>query len=367
MYILLLPEVGDVKILATSRELVEGITKKLQAWEDRDWLDVPHSKLWKELAYLTRRRGNKTTFRYLNNKKDETKQMHNKLTKLLKTEKPTTEVPWHPKIIIPPEFQIEGARLNKLTQHTAYQLINKTYYKDPSERLTTNQNIQRIKLWYENQEQKRKVTNKQIWQSKKQPWIPKKIQDFLWKLTHNAIKCGTFFRNIPNLQEKQYCSCGEIETIEHILLKCSENKIPQLWTEITQLLSKIDPTTTWPIPTIEAIQTPNLIKLKQQKSDKRNTNKQILYQIMMVETSWLVWKERNGKVFNNQRTNLEQLEQKWTAQITRRIQREWAAVKLYPPEKWRKKRNDFEERWCINNVLAKITNNELNINQINLT
>ncbi|KAI6144779.1 hypothetical protein BKA82DRAFT_3982730 [Pisolithus tinctorius] len=107
--------------------------------------------------------------------------------KLLKTEKPTREEPWHPEIIIPPEFQIEGAWLNALTQHTTYQLINKTYYKDPSECPTMNQNIQRIKDWYESQEQKRKVTNKQIWRSKKRPWIPKEIQDFLWKLTHNAI------------------------------------------------------------------------------------------------------------------------------------------------------------------------------------
>ncbi|KIK20433.1 hypothetical protein PISMIDRAFT_61391, partial [Pisolithus microcarpus 441] len=140
----------------------------------------------------------------------------------------------------------------------------------------------------------------QIWKSQKKPWIPKKIQDYLWKITHNVLKVGNFFKNIPSLEHLQNCPhCKLLETPKHILLKCKENKAPFLWAKITKLLRRTDEETEWLIPTIEMIQSPNLIKLHCNQGDNLTKDKEKLYQILITEAIWLLWKTRNTRIFEN--------------------------------------------------------------------
>ncbi|KAI6128056.1 hypothetical protein EDD17DRAFT_1473266 [Pisolithus thermaeus] len=343
----------------TSKDLILGLTKNLNKWEDKNWLNVPNAEHWQQLAYLARKRGNKITLKLINNKNEETKEIHKSLKNKLKTKDKPKD--WQAETKIPPEFQTDGARLHTLDQYTAYQLIMQTYTKDPSERNSTHQNLEKIKFHYKNTNNQI-VEETQIWKSQKKPWISKKIQDYLWKITHNVLKVGNFFKNIPNLEHLQTCACGKTESPEHILIKCKENKAPSLWKEIQNTLNEMDETTHWPIPTIEMIQTPNLISLQCKKGDKLKTEKQKLYQIIMTETTWLLWKERNRRVFDNTKNTKSEIENKWKSMMTKRIEREWQQTKQIEISRQKQKRTQFEQRWCINKKLAEIIDGGLKTN-----
>ena len=53
----------ELKIISDSKTCLEGITKHLTSWEDKDWLDITNAKEWRYLAYLLRTRTEKTKFK----------------------------------------------------------------------------------------------------------------------------------------------------------------------------------------------------------------------------------------------------------------------------------------------------------------
>ena len=78
------------------------------------------------------------------------------------------------------------------------------------------------------------------------------IADFIWKMIHNRIKSGEFFRFIPEWNDKEFCRCGATESIEHILTKCKESGQKELWT----LIGKI-----WPKETKSKFKRPSIIDI----------------------------------------------------------------------------------------------------------
>jgi len=59
--------------------------------------------------------------------------------------------------------------------------------------------------------------------------ISPKMNDFLWKLGHNRHKIGTWFLKIKGWQNKAYCKCGKLETMNHIIIECPLNQGPTIW------------------------------------------------------------------------------------------------------------------------------------------
>lgn len=352
IYILNLPNLGDITIQTPSLELIKNITRNTQRMEDLDWLDIQNQDLWKTLMYNLRRRGNKTTLKFIDKDNAGQKNLYKALKKTLKASQ--NPIDYNPDTQVPPEFLQDGVRLQALTQKSAYKLIICKHKKDPSTRHSTSQNLNKIKYFYQNNHNQT-ITNKEIWQSQKKPWIPHNIQDFIWKITHNALKCGTFFQHIPTLSEKANCTCGEIETPEHILLHCRKNHTPQLWENIISILREMDDTVQWATPSIENIMTPNLTKLPHKKGDQQIKEKYRLYQTIITETIWIIWKERNNRIFNETETLLETLENKWKYTIEKRITTEWAQITLLPFKQRKLQENKFTQRWCINDRLASIS------------
>ena len=97
-----------------------------------------------------------------------------------------------------------------MTQKKAYELIIKEITESPGG-LKTITNLEKVK---------------------------EQMKDFIWKIIHGRIKCGTFFRFIPGWQEKEFCACGASESIEHILLMCEESGQNELWKLMKDKLEK---------------------------------------------------------------------------------------------------------------------------------
>ena len=60
--------------------------------------------------------------------------------------------------------------------------------------------------------------------------ISTNVRTFLWKLIHNAHKCGNYWMKIPNYEDRGMCqSCNTIESMQHIIFNCEANKCDSTW------------------------------------------------------------------------------------------------------------------------------------------
>ncbi|KAG7439252.1 uncharacterized protein BT62DRAFT_822882, partial [Guyanagaster necrorhizus] len=66
----------------------------------------------------------------------------------------------------------------------------------------------------------------------KQPF-QNKIADFIWKTIHDVNKGGKYFKHFK--PEAQYCACGEIESMDHILHRCEKSGQSKVWKRIGKL------------------------------------------------------------------------------------------------------------------------------------
>ena len=117
---------------------------------------------------------------------------------------------------VPKNYQIRGARLQNLTQADAYKLIVRGKAKGPGKK-TTQSNMKDAQEEIERETGFRPLPAT-IWNNMTDKTIERKIGDFLWKLMHGRIRRGEYFKHIKNMEDEQFCPCGEIETIDHVLL-----------------------------------------------------------------------------------------------------------------------------------------------------
>lgn len=130
------------------------------------------------------------------------------------------------------EFDVQGVRLRILTQKLAYTLTSKANMEEAGG-IKTLQNLLRAKDDIEQMTGIRPHET-QLWKGIKRI-EPLCTSDFLWRMMHGHIKCGSWFRNMPQWEQKQYCPCRQIEEMEHILLSCDQSKMEQLWTLIDKI------------------------------------------------------------------------------------------------------------------------------------
>ena len=128
------------------------------------------------------------------------------------------------------------AKLGRLTQRMVYELILRRTIEKPGG-VKTWQRILEIKKRLQRKWNVR-VNEEEIWKGLKNI-KNNKIQDFIWKIIHNRIRCGKFFSCIPGWEEKQFCKCREVESIDHILHNCKESNQSKLWKEVKKVWVKI--------------------------------------------------------------------------------------------------------------------------------
>jgi len=343
-------------VKSDSESTLKGITQRLRHWEDIDWIDVKYKKEWQYLVYLLRTRTAETTFQWV---KSHSGIQGNEMADKLANEGRLSASYFEPPLVVEERFRVNGARLQSLTQKRAYKLIIKGSDKGQ----LTNRALQNIE---DAQDEIERITDLRpsqgtLWLGlqKNNNGIQNKVKDFIWKIIHARIKCGSFFQYIPGLEERQFCTCGQVESIDHILLYCEESGIKELWLDMGLMWNQITKET-WIQPTIGIIRGLGAL-LFETDDNKTKMEDTLLYRTIVSETCWTIWKMRNKKIFEKKEMSFNELKTAWTATMIKLIHSEYEKIQIVKYEKRESLARNFERIWCRNNILAEIKDKELRV------
>ncbi|KAF8868737.1 hypothetical protein BD779DRAFT_1459335, partial [Infundibulicybe gibba] len=223
-------------------------------------------------------------------------------------------------LTIPNEWNITGAKLASMTQAFLYKGINETPKREVRQRGGTIVNPDKIRYAIKDA-YGNLPTNGRIWRSQRKKEISKNIRAYIWKATHNAYKCGSYWENIPGYEPRATCPiCNVEESMEHILTECQASGQETLWTLTRKLWEKKGHE--WPVPKFGLQLGCGLADFK--NDDKRDQSANRLYTILMSETTHLIWKTRcEWRITREEdRTKLHtqrELSNKWKHAINQRL------------------------------------------------
>ena len=309
------PKDEDIRILTDSRYAVDGLTKNLRRWEERNWIDTHHGELFKCIAAWMRWRTGRTYLKWV---KGHSGIAGNEGADRLAGEgalKPLPPTPTTPEL--PPDNPTpEGAAIARLEQRDFYKIIRDK--KQIPRRSRTEKNVESIQLCTK-QTFNTSPTAETIWKATKHKDLTRKTRDFLWKGTQNAYKIGEYWKHIEGYTERGICPiCNETEDMEHILTSCSAEPRSTAWSLANEVWAKRH---NEPLPEkLGDILGCGLANFKRGGKPDRGKNR--LYRIIMSETAYLIWKMRNERRIRDDDARTDKSNEtikRWTNAINKRL------------------------------------------------
>ncbi|KAJ7501351.1 hypothetical protein B0H11DRAFT_1713618 [Mycena galericulata] len=266
-----------------------AMTSQLPKWEDRGWIGVAEKLPLKALAAELKARTAKTFFvtledseNYTTTEREGCHQAH-----LLALEGQRNETSDQIDIQVQDNLKLKGAKLSTLTQALAYSGIKAL--KAKASRPATDEKIKQVQTAIHHNH-RRIPTPAQIWKSIRHKDFSRQIRNFLWKSMHNAHRIGKYWKHIPECEEWGTCqSCGEIEDLEHILLKCERPGQELIWKLAETLWLKKN--SHWPELSLGSILGCGLTSITDEKGNYLPGASR-LYRIIISESLYMIWKIR---------------------------------------------------------------------------
>ena len=314
------PKNQPLKIVTDSKYAIEGLTTHLKTWEDHGWINIKNAALFKKAAYLMRRRTADTTFQWV---KGHNGDPGNEESDRLAREGALKEAPDDLELDIPREFNLQGAKLNALTQAIAYKGIKEC--RTHRERPTTNRNLELAK-WAIFEINGTHETSGTIWEGLQNPTIRIRVRQFLYKAMHGTQKIGDFWDHVPGYEERKLCkTCRTTETMEHILIHCREPATRLAWRCASELWPHENPP--WPKISIGTILScgnisPPAPPEENDDENHRHLNKKgivRLLRILISESAHLIWVLHCERVIQERVHNEREIKTRWRDAINRRF------------------------------------------------
>ena len=229
--IMKVPKGDKLKIKTDSMYTIKGTVQGTRKWEDEGWINTENEDLFKKIKYEMDIRGKRPFLMWV---KGHSGNEGNEKADGLAREGTEKEVKKEIDLTTSKEYELEGARLSKLTQKLAYKHIIKlrnieTMTRRGKEYMReTKEEIGKILKTY--------PTEKKIWVGLKDREIRRPIADFLWKQLHGRLKIGDYWKKIPGYEERSQCKeCNTTETMDHILLDCKAEGREEIWEKAEKL------------------------------------------------------------------------------------------------------------------------------------
>ncbi|KAF7971233.1 hypothetical protein HWV62_21652 [Athelia sp. TMB] len=271
---------APLDIVSSSRATVEALTTKLNDREASRYLRTPDSNLAKATAATLRERGATTKIK-LSEHEHRTAATQRLAEVGMKGQ---DEEPL--KLGAASKFALEGTQLSTLTQSDAYSGIRASKHTPSRMKTITRLDMTRHAVQGASG---RLPKDETIWKALFHLDIPRNIQDFLWKTTHQLQKIGHFWANIPTLEQRANChKCGDTKDMDHILFECSNASCALVWALAAKLWEGIK--STWPAPR----HTSDILAATLPGAHTRPGLTR-LYMILATESAHLIWKLRNKR------------------------------------------------------------------------
>jgi hypothetical protein len=143
---------------------------------------------------------------------------------------------------------------------------------------------------------------------------------------HNTQKIGTFWRNIPRNEDREFCLiCGAPETMEHILIYCENDTVNTIWEAAKEVWPSGYPP--WPeinlgivlgcgsvaVPTTPQPED----RMARRTSPKKGATR--LLRILLSESAHLIWVLRCERVIQEKNHTKEEITARWLKEINKRL------------------------------------------------
>lgn len=299
---------------------------------------MEHKDLWQKALFLIRSRTAETTVAKVKahlgiHSNEEADRLAKAGAESLNEDFPDTEVPTR--------WLLGGVKLSSLVHSQVYEWIRQSEPKSTKTRAL--ENVPRI-LTELKQTHSVVVTEREVWLSLRKPYIRREISDFLWTMVHGRSPCGTMFSKWgPGWEDLQFCTCGAVESMEHILTECGDAvwRI-RLWRKVSRILtdSKIIPTELCRPPSFTEIMGVGLVKL-------RNAAATRLWATVISEAFFVIWKLRNRARFDNVDIPYAMARNHLITALEKRARTDLAALKLkgVPTADEDKRRKEAATAW----------------------
>ncbi|KAJ7046149.1 hypothetical protein C8F04DRAFT_938809 [Mycena alexandri] len=166
----------------------------------------------------------------------------------------------------------------------------------------------------------------------------RQTRNFLWKSMHDAHRIGRFWSHIPEFGDREICQfCGEMEDLEHIVLRCRRPGQQQVWELAKNLWLKKHGV--WPELSLGAILGSGLASITDEKG-RNLPGASRLYRILISESFFAIWKIRNDCVIGNGGVPLpaSEIQNNWLFAVNQRLdldrvmtnRKKYGAVSIQP-------------------------------------
>ena len=310
-------------IKTDSKYVIEGLTRNLKNWEDRGWTGIKNKEWFKRAAYLLRKRMATTRFKWVKGHDgDVGNEKSDHLAKLGASKHDPDDITLN----IPDHFDLQGAKLSKLTQAIAYQGIHE---KAPrKERNTTLLNLEKVRSGIADQSGSLE-TNETIWNLIRKSPIRLKIKQFFYKTLHGTQKIGKYWFNIQDYGERGLCqACRDDETMEHILTTCNHPTNVAIWRCARDMWPYEEGS--WPNTTLGTIIGCNALNVETtvesrgrdglpRRKKQLNNGATRLLKILISESAYLIWLLRCERTICGREHTERAVTAAWRKTINRRL------------------------------------------------
>ncbi|KAI0339655.1 ribonuclease H-like protein [Trametopsis cervina] len=336
------PPVIPLHIITDSKYCIDGIVRHSPQWEAKGWIGVANREWFQAIISWARARAATTSFEWVKGHSGNTgNEGADRLAAIGATKPPVGNILLHPQT----RFLLSGAQIIAIDQKTLYRGIKEL--ETTAERRATTHHIQLTKaavLFHTGLV----PTTGTIWNAIRNRNNRRLVQTFLWRLIHNAFRCGEWWQHISGFEERSLCGiCQQLESVEHILIQCPSPGRKVIWSLVTAAL--FQKAQHLPRLSLGSIIGANLLEVPPQNGLKRPGATR-LQTILITESAYLIWKIRCERVMERALTpdtwhNEHEIKQQWYNTINRRLQADIALTHPKIPTKQRLRAKEVLRTW----------------------
>jgi len=307
----------DLVIKTNSEFLLRTVGHNLVKFEDRGWIGIAENKNLKTLLASLRCRRGQTLLEKVTT--DDPALVLSRNTAEAKATE-LTQASEAPDRTIPSAFQVTGARLQEMTQALLYKGILEM--KKVSTRKNAAHNLGMTR-GTQKEINGKEPNDEKIWNSIRSKDLSQRARAFLWKVIHNAYKCGKYWQNIPECEYRGNCHvCDVEENMEHILVECKASGQEHIWNLVQETLSLRD--LKWENPSFGTVIGCCLINYKSEDGLRSLKGANRLYRILVSESAHLIWRLRckwriSDEADPEKIPSIEEVRKTWLNIINRRL------------------------------------------------